>query len=140
MRRRRVEEPADRLGADGPDGDEKEQRVDQRRQDRRLFEPVGEASRWRHLRKPAAAPGDDEPEHVRHVVTGIGNQRDRSGAESGNRLDDDETEIEQDSDRERLAEGCWRAMRMPVGVRMVVMGVGMGRHWPVLARLCRCAK
>ena len=74
-------------------------------------------------------------------MTGIGNQRDRSRAESGNRLDDDETKIEQDSDRERLAEGCWRVrMAMPVRVRVVVMRVGMGRHWPVLARLRRSAK
>ena len=54
--RRRVEQAAHRLGADRADRDQQEQGVDQRGEDRRFLEPIGElaatASAWPSPRRP----------------------------------------------------------------------------------------
>ena len=112
--RRRMEQAADRFRADRADRDQQEQRSWQRRQDRRLLEPVGEPRRGRALGHDRARPGDHQAEHVRQIVAGVGEQRHRIGEEAVNRLDRDEAEVERDADREGAAE-------IPLPMRVVMM-------------------
>ena len=85
-----MEQPADRLGADRADRDQQEQGVDQRREDRRFLQAVGEARRRGALRHHRAGPGDDQAEHVGQIVPGVGEQGHRVGEEAEDGLDDDE--------------------------------------------------
>ena len=115
-----IEQAADGLGADRSDGDQQEQGVDQRGEDRRFLQAVGEARRRGAPGHHRAGPGDDQPEHVRQIVAGVGQQRHRIGEEAEDRFGDHEPEVERDADREGAAEVC---RRVRVAVIVVVMAV-----------------
>ena len=119
--RRRIEQPPDRLRDDRPDRDQQEQGIDQRGEDRRLLQTVGEARREARLAITVPAQADHQPEHVGQIVAGVGQQRHRIGEEAEHRFGDDEGEVERDPDRERAAE-IGRRMRVPVIVAVRVTG------------------
>lgn len=106
-------EPLDRLQAERAHGDEEEDRIGERREDRRAPEAVRAAPRGLPLREPRSAPREREAEHVGEVVPGVRDERDRSRDEPGDDLHDHERHVERDPDRER-------APRVRGTVRVVV--------------------
>ena len=126
--RLRIAEPLDRLERDGADRDEQENGVEQSRQDRRAAQSEGKMRAALALRQRRRAPRQQQPEHVRQIVAGVGQQGDRIGHQPVKGLDRDEAQIEDDADQEGAAE-ILRGMivMMPVGVipvRVVRVRVG----------------
>jgi hypothetical protein len=104
----RDDQPHHRIVDDEADRDQQDDGVAQRRQDGRAPEAVAEAAARRALGQPGRAPGEQQPEHVRQIVTRVGQQRDRIGKEAVGRLDRDEGDVEPDPDREGAAEAGGR--------------------------------
>ena len=135
LRVRRMEQPSNGLRADGADGDQQEQRIGQRREDRRFLQSVSEARGWRPPRHDRAGPSDDQAEDVGKIMPGVGQQRHGIGDEAVDRFDDDEAKVQSDSDRERAAE-VRRRMVVPMSVSMSAMIV-ISSHPTALADACR---
>jgi hypothetical protein len=108
---------------DEAQGDQQEQRVGQRGEDRGGAQAVAEPAAGRPLRQDRRDLGGGEAEHIRQIVAGIGEQGHRVGDEAVGRLDADEAEIEDDANCERPPEiGQMRPMLVVVvpAMRMVV--------------------
>ena len=77
-----------------------------------LRAPPAEAPlrRRRAVREPGGEQGQPERERVREHVRGVGEERQRSGCDAGERLDAGEAEHEREDERERPA----RAELVPV--------------------------
>ena len=120
-----MEKTADRLGANRADRDEQEQRIGERREDRSLLQTISEPGRRRAPGHHRSRPGNNEPEHIRQIVAGVGQQRHRVGEEAVDCLDRKKAEVERDSDGERSAEIARRmrmAVRVYVGVAVRMVG------------------
>ena len=93
-------------------------RIEQRGEDRRAAEAVGEALRRRAPGQDRGRPGDAEAEHVAHVVAGVGQQRHGMADEAADDLQHHEAGIEGDPDGEGPAEACRRVIVAVAAVRM----------------------
>ena len=99
-----IEQPVDRLDQDRARGDQQQPGVGQRGEHRAGLVAVGEARVGRPRGHHRGAPGDQQAEHVRQVVPGVGEQRHRARQQAERRLDQHEGRIEHDADGERVAE------------------------------------
>jgi hypothetical protein len=93
-----------------PAGEQEQQGVGERRQDRRAAQAIGIARTRRAFRQHGRAPGQQQSQHVGQVVAGVGHQRRRVGDEAVDEFDRDEQRI--DADRQR--KGAAMA-RLPCG-------------------------
>lgn len=81
-----------------------------------------------------SAPGQQQAGDIRQVVSGIGEQCQRTGVPAVKRLDDNKDNIQRDAQREGAIEGGRRmrvtvrmfTVMMRVAVRFVVVGGGHG--------------
>ena len=91
----------------------------------RLLQTISEPRRSRAPGHHRSRPGNHEPEHIRQIVAGVGQQRHRVGKEAVDCLDRKKAEVERDSDGERSAEIARRmrmAVRVHVGVAVRMVG------------------
>ena len=124
----RMEQPADRFGADCADRDQQEQRIGECGEYRRFLETVGKARRCGFAGHDRAGPRNHQAEDVRQIMASIGEQRHRVGEKAEDCLDDDEAEVQPDPDRKRPA-----VIGPPTGGAMVVAVRVAGGHLRRLA-------
>ena len=116
-----MEHAADALGHNHPDGDEQDERVEQRDEHRALLVAVGVARRGGALRQPEGEHRQQQAGHVAQVVARIGEQTHRAVAEADDELDDDEEQVERNAQHEGPVErrGVGRERMMMVMMRFL---------------------
>ena len=115
----RSRQAADGLRGDGSGGDEQENTVGQRRDERQLSKSVRAPPRRRALGQNGRAARERQPEDVAHVVASVGEERHRMRRESEDRFGDDHAEVEKDPHEKREP----RIGHVPVRVVAVVVRV-----------------
>ncbi len=116
---------------DRADGDQQDDGVEERHQDRGTAQPVGIATARAAPRQRDRAPRGGEAQDIAEIVAGIGQKRDRMGDETKQRLDADKGEIERDADgknhggvaRERTGVVMMAVVMAMAAVVMAVVGV-----------------
>jgi len=131
--RLRVGEAHERLPADRPDREQQEDGVEQGGEDRAAAQSVGAAYRRAAADQDARAPGEEEAQHVAEVVPGVRDEGERAGEDAEDRLDDDETGVQRDADREGPAK-----VRRGVAVRVSVIVGHDGPSLPARSRGAGC--
>ena len=124
-----IGEAQDRLPGDRSDRQQEKDGVEQRREDRRAAQSVGEAGGGRAPDEPAGEPRGRESEHVAEIMARVGEQRDRAGDQAVGRLDRDEPDIERDADGEGRAE-IGRRMGVIVAAVIVAAAPWILGPWP----------
>lgn len=118
----RVRQALDRLPAQAADGQQQQDRVEQRRQNGRTAQAIGEPGARRPLAEVVGEPGDGEAKHIAEIVPGVRKQGHRVCEIAIERLDAHEPGVEGDADQEGAPE-IGGGVGMAVAVRMSRMVV-----------------
>ncbi len=97
--RDRFAEAQNRLPGDAAGDHQQNDRVGECGQDRGRAQPVGEPPARFAAAQHRRTPGEAEPERIAEIVAGIGEQSERAGDYSGDRLAADINEVQRDPDR-----------------------------------------
>ena len=95
----------------------------QRGQDRGVAQTIGEAWRRRALRQDGSNPCYQQSQHVGQVVSGVGKQRGGIRHKAVSRLDQHESRVQRDADREGAAEIRRRMAVTGMILRAVIVSV-----------------
>ena len=128
--RKRIEQTVYRFEDDAPARRHEDERVRQRRQNRRALQTPGETRARRPSGQREAAPGNQQPRHIRQIVAGISEQRHRIDPQTGRGLDADISKIEHHPDGKGPAE-IWRRMAVPMAMMIMTaqrMAVSVAVH------------
>ncbi len=126
--RRRLVEATHGLEGDGPAGENQQQRIAQGRQNRRLAEPIGPPTARRPMRPAPRQPGraarHGQAQHVRQIMSRIGQQRRGIRNQARAELARHEQQIDHQADSVAPVAGIHRAMAvsaMPVTVTVMTV-------------------
>lgn len=119
---RGVAEAADGFPGDGTEGGEQDDGVDERREDGGAAHSVGAVRRGQTLGEHGGAQREDETQDVAEVMACVGDQRERAGELTVEKLGNHEQEVQDDADPKAQAQARRRmvvmAVMMSVTVRM----------------------
>ena len=132
--RHRMRDAPDRLPGDPAGHHQQNDGVGERGEDRASAQPIGKSAARLTAAEHRGAPGQREAEHVTEIVSGIGQQRERSGKNPGNRLAAEISQVQGDPDRKSTAV-IFLGMPMSV-VRMGACSCSTAPPAPVLPAYC----
>lgn len=99
-----MEQLANALDDDGADGDQQDDGVEQRNENRAAAVAVGIAARGAYLRQAERQQGEQQARHVAQVVPRVGEQPHRIGEDARRELRGDENRVQQNARDESAVE------------------------------------
>ena len=100
----RFTEALNRLPGKGAYGDEQKNGVEERCEDGRGAQAIGEALRGRSSYENAGDPRDHEAQHVAEIVSGVGKKSDRIAERAVDGFDNDKAGVESNANRKSHPE------------------------------------